>query len=95
MEGKKITIKKGKFIRFKGNVTIYSPHKKIDGIWNGGSSWTVKNPLIRIGKCNHTPKKMKFCREFLTGEKTYFKKGREMIQCSDCGDILKLGEKRE
>ena len=85
-------IEKGKYVRIKGNVTIYSPYKKRDGIFIGGSTWTVKNPLIRLGKCKHNPKKVKFRRACLSNKKIYYEKGKEEIRCSDCGYIIKLGK---
>ena len=97
MKTDKVELEKGKYVRIKGKVTIYSPYQKQEGRWIGGSSWTVKNPLIRIGKCDHKPKKVFWvCERDLfnkkTGKRFYFKKGKEQIICSDCGYIIKLGE---
>ncbi len=97
---KSITLKKGEYIRIKGKVTMYAPYKKVDGRWIGGSSWTEKNPLIRIGECKHKLKKVYWIKntdlfgKYIKGEKKriYFKKGKERVICSDCGNIIKLGE---
>lgn len=87
-------LKKGRYVRINGNVTIYSPYKKQDGKWIGGSTWAIKNPLIRLGKCKHKPKKVIWIKERdlltkPTGKRIYFT-GR--VICSDCGYIIKLGK---
>lgn len=89
---RKVILLEGSYVRIKGNVMIYSPGKKRDGVFKGGSEWLVKNPLIRWGKCKHKPKRLKFISNILN-EKIYFKKGKEEVICSNCGQILKLGEK--
>ena len=95
-------LEKGRYVRIKGIVDIYSPsgHKSDGGVWRGGSSWSVKNPLIRIGRCKHKPKKLSWIKntdifgEYKKGKKKriYFRKGKEMVICSDCGYTLKFGE---
>lgn len=87
MKKKKVILKKGEYVRIKGNVEIYAPNKKVNGIWRGGSSWTVKNPLIRLGKCIHKPVKKNWFKNF-SGEKVSCK---GQIVCSDCGMVLKFG----
>lgn len=84
---------KGKFIRIKGIVTIYSVNKHNGEQWYGGSQWTVKNPLIRFGRCKHKPiKKEIWYHVNFDGKRTkHYFKGR-MI-CLDCGDVLRVGRK--
>lgn len=96
---KEIKLKKGEYVRIKGFVTMYAPsgNKKKDGQWIGGSSWTTKNPLIRIGRCKHKPLRVLWTKntdifgKYKEGEKkrTYWK---NRIVCSDCGYIIKLGK---
>ncbi len=95
---KTIKIEKWKYVRIKGFVTMYAPskNKKVGGRWIGGSSWTEKNPLIRIGKCKHKPikKEIFYSEDLFTHKKKrcYFK-GRTI--CSDCGYLIKIGKEIE
>ncbi len=97
-----IRLEKGKYIRIKGFVTMYVPsnNKKKKGQWVGGSSWTEKNPLIRIGKCKHKPRKVMWTKntdifgKYRKGEKKrIYWDGR--IICSDCGYLIKIGKQKE
>lgn len=83
---REVILKEGEYIRIKGKVTMYSPYKKVNGVWSGGSSSTMKNPLIRLGKCKHKPKRINFFKTIF-GNRIKCK-GR--IHCSDCGYIIKL-----
>ncbi len=82
-------LKKGEYVRIKGWVTMYSPYKKVNGVWSGGSSSTQKNPLIMLGRCKHKPKKVGWFKQIF-GEKRVYCKGREI--CSNCGYIIKFGK---
>lgn len=85
---RKKILKEGEYVRVMGKVTIYSPYKKVNGRWVGGSSWTVKNPLIRLGKCKHKPVEKNWFTN-ISREKISCK---GQIECSDCGQIIKLGK---
>lgn len=92
---KQIRLIKGEYIRVKGFVTMYAPsdNKKKGGQWIGGSSWTEKNPLIRVGKCKHKPikKEIFYLKDLFTHKKKrYYFKGRTI--CSDCGYLIKIGK---
>ena len=92
MKNKQIVkLEKGKYVRIKGFVTMYAPsgNKKVCGQWIGGSSWIEKNPLIRIGRCKHKPKKVDWFKHTL-GHRVICK-GR--IECEKCGAIIKFGKK--
>ncbi len=92
---REVKLKEGEYVRIKGIVNVHAPYKKINGIWEGGSSWSIKNPLIMLGKCKHKPKKLRFRRKLLTEEKVYYKKGEESIVCSNCGYTIKFGKELE
>lgn len=86
---REVVLKEGEYIRIRGRVTMYSPYKKKNGTWIGGSSWTDKNPLIMLGKCKHKPIKQERGKEMF-GDGRYYFKGR--VICSNCGRILKFGK---
>ncbi|KKN57995.1 hypothetical protein LCGC14_0556530 [marine sediment metagenome] len=103
MEKKQIVkLEKGKYIRIKGFVTMYAPsgNKKVCGKWIGGSSWTEKNPLIRIGKCNHKPRKVIWSKNtdifgrYKEGEKKRICWDGRFI-CRECGYLIKIGKQKE
>lgn len=86
---REVKLKEGEYVRIMGKVTVYSPYKKKGKQWIGGSSWTIKNPLIRLGKCKHKPMKQERGKNMF-GDGRYYFKGRTI--CSDCGRILKFGK---
>lgn len=86
---REIKLKEGGYIRVRGNVTIYSPHKKSSRGWIGGSSWTLKNPLIRLGKCKHKPRNITWIKDQFSNKRIYTK-GR--VECEKCGYIIKFGK---
>ena len=92
MKKRKITLKQGEYVRVLGRVTIYSPSGKTNTGWYGGSCWTVKNPLIRLGKCKHKPRKITFVKNFLSFNKDDKKRVyvKRRIVCSECGYIIKF-----
>jgi len=98
MEKKQIVkLEKGKYIRIRGFVTMYAPskNKKVCGDWIGGTFWTEKNPLIRIGRCKHKPikKEIYYLKDLVTHKKKrYYSKGRTI--CSDCGYLIKIGKQK-
>ena len=84
-----IKLKEGEWVRVLGKVEVSSPYKKKNGVWIGGSSWNVKNPLILIGKCKHKNKvKQTYWTSVFSNKRNYCK-GR--IVCVDCGHEIKEG----